>query len=204
MIFGLYMRRGLCGPGAILCLATSGAACGGATNDGAHQGSCPVHVPAVGSECAKPGQTCGYGDSPRPECRELVVCGNARSGKSVWEDRSGSCVGPPPAYCPAEQPLDGSSCELPMIADAPIACTFDSAACYCTPCLGLRCLDPAPTWVCVEGGLETGCPTVAPNLGTVCTVEGLDCTFGNPCRGIGTVLACRGRAWTEGDVTCPE
>ena len=167
-------------------------------------GTCPTEVPSAGEACSL-GLDCSYGSSVRPDCRLRWSCpASADGGPSVWRDVSMPCPQAPPGYCPTAQP-DASSC-IPMInPNERASCEYPgSVICQCAcptsgPQLGCATTE---SWVCYEPPVTSGCPSIVPNLGTACSVQGTQCLYGDPCNVGGLAVFCRAGVWVVGQAVC--
>jgi hypothetical protein len=149
---------------------------------------------ADGAPCPALNLACGFGDSPRPECRHLWSCTN-----QGWREAQGSCADLT-SFCPAAQP-DGSVCTPINDPSQNGYCAYaGDVLCLC-PCVGTRACGPG-NWVCHSPPTTDGCPATAPNLGSACSAQGLQCSYGDPCDGYGTDLYCRAGTWQHGFVAC--
>lgn len=141
--------------------------------------------PPSGS-CEVPGQNCTYGDAKRPDCRLRLFCEGGR-----WVNVSETCLPPPLAGCPASPPA-GPDCDE-GVCDYP-----DGTICDCfqvTP-------SGPPKLTCTKAPTVPECPTALPNLGTACTVEALECSYGNPCLPSGARVICRSGVWVSSLANC--
>jgi hypothetical protein len=166
-------------------VATGGTGAG--TGSGGSTGApCPVMEPIGGASCAgvPAGRRCTYGSSVRPECRDVWICNG-----SIWQTTKGICPQPPPGECGTTQPAQGTVC--PTTDDV---CTYQDIICICSECPGGPCMTPPPKWSCAPPP-AAGCPAVAPNDGTACSMNGLSCTYGFPCSQAGAVVDCKNGTW---------
>lgn len=175
-----------------------GGGAGGRTGfDGGGAGSagaptvCPETPPRQGDSCSPSvspsvniDAECSWGSDLRPDCRTTATC---FSGKWFVSVPSGQTCSEPalPAGCPATPPTNGSACAPPCGPDAswcanpnPIDCWYGLQLCRCTNFLPIGAgmnLDP-PQWIC-PSVTAAGCPSVAPNAGTACSLAtGTFCT----------------------------
>jgi hypothetical protein len=148
--------------------------------------SCPSVEPSAGGSCAAEaaGFACTYGDSVRPECRNLYVC-----NEGMWEATGSACVSPPAGDCPASQPSAQTTC-----ANMGDVCTYGDTICACS-CGGGACIPPI-AWLCTPPPTTSGCPAVVPNDGTPCSVPGVQCTYGNVCSISGAQVTCTSGLWS--------
>jgi hypothetical protein len=173
---------------------TDGGSSGGPADGAMQSGLCPPDEPADGAPCPALNLACGFGDSPRPECRHLWSCTN-----QGWREAQGSCADLT-SFCPAAQP-DGSVCTPINDPSQNGYCAYaGDVLCLC-PCVGTRACGPG-NWVCHSPPTTDGCPATAPNLGSACSAQGLQCSYGDPCDGYGTDLYCRAGTWQHGFVAC--
>ena len=205
-----------------LILTASQIGCGGETAachecahvDGGETGSdasteprlaCPATEPQEGALCD--GRLdCTYGDSLRPDCRQMFVCQDERAGETapaVWLLRR-PCISVPPGVCPPDAPPP-TACTPIADPNQRVPCEYpDHVLCIC-PCT------PSPTtpgcaeqkWTCYTGPKEPECPTIVPNLGTACSVQGTRCVYGDRCTPWGRTTFCREGRWELGPAVCP-
>ena len=165
---------------------------------------CPATAPEAGAPCA--GQIgCSYGDSARPDCRDVFVCSTegSPSGAFAWRRTRGACPAAPVGFCPAGLPAEGSECSPIDDPNKRVPCAYAGDILCSCPCrsLGNRCARPE-RWVCVKPPTTPGCPAVAPNWGASCPVQGVQCRYGDPCGGGGAVAFCRAGVWEQGNASC--
>jgi hypothetical protein len=156
--------------------------------------ACPASEPTEGESCAGPvPPQCWYGDSPRPECRDVWVCSS-----SQWHATRQGCTPLPSGFCPASQPSSGMSCTVSDPSENAANCAYGSGtlcSCQCNTYSG-RCSAGVPTiFGCHSLPTTTGCPPTVPNLGFTCGVQGTQCVYGNPCVG-GIATLCRSGLWS--------
>lgn len=154
------------------------------------QGLCSASEPTVGTKCAKP-MTCQYGDAVRPECRPTYGC--AEQTGWLWEKRP-ACEQPPAGYCPATRP-EATSC---AVGTPGVPCEYGDVLCIC-PC-GFPNVDGEcgpEVWRCDEPPTTAGCPAIAPNYGSACSIQGLECNYGQVCDWGVSRLCFRG-VWIRG------
>ncbi len=159
---------------------------------------CPANEPMEGQPCpvAVP-PACWYGDSPRPECRDVWLCPSG-----AWHASHQGCAPLPSGFCPAPQPSPGASCAVSDPSESGANCAYSDGTlctCQCSTYSGrgagsgngcvpniFSCRPPATT---------PGCPPTVPNLGFPCGVQGTQCIYGNPCVG-GVAMFCRSGLWS--------
>lgn len=158
-------------------------------------GGCPVAEPTNGSSCAgvMDGRQCTYGQSTRPECRDVWMC---KGG--MWNTTGSLCA--MPIDCGTTEPSMGTVCP-----NEGEVCVFGSDICVCSSCPGGPCMAPPPKWTCAGPPTTAGCPSIAPNNGTACFQSGLSCTYGFPCGSSGVTAECKDGVWTwDSTVACPD
>lgn len=169
---------------------SAGSSVGGA-DGGVSPSGCPLSSPPMNATCSQPGLSCTYGGNVLFGCRDMVAC----TGTS-WA-HAGACQEPPPGACPAAKPASSSGCGYEG-AD----CGYDDGTiCNCTSCPGPCTPDP-PVWYCAGPPTTPGCPAIAPNLGSPCIEQGLQCSYG-ACPGMATIARCDQGAWVWDAVACP-
>jgi hypothetical protein len=161
--------------------------------------SCPEEEPNENDPCSLTFD-CSYGQSVRPDCRDRWTC---RGG--TWT-RVGSCVDAAPGYCPAQQPMEASACTPIINPEQRAGCEYSgNTFCEC-PCPtsgpNIGCA-PSEQWMCYGPSSAVDCPSLIPNLGTACTVQGTQCIYGDPCNFGGAVVICVQSVWRTGDASCP-
>ena len=179
---------------------TASSGSGGSGGSGA-AGACPATAPAEGSSCDLPDQRCGYGDSLRPRCRDLLDCDG---GQWTIVDMP-PCVPPHPS-CPAQIPPAGTECTADLVGTH---CEFTGEATFCQ-CTDMICggpcqlIDP-PEYFCNGPPAAAGCPDVAPNIGTPCDTPGAECPYlGGACFTEGVLAVCENGVWFwDDEVVCP-
>lgn len=123
---------------------------------------CPVQEPAVGTECGVRGLVCGYGDSPRAECRRVLECSD------VWQVPEWLshlvCIDDESIGCPEASPNHGEECDL-ALRDTP--CFYGVNQCSCR----------AGAWFCHGPPEDPRCPAILPNLGEGCDEVGVACAY---------------------------
>jgi hypothetical protein len=184
------------GDGCNTCYCEGGVwACGdlGCVSDGGisveASGSCPEYPPQPGSYCDAPDVSCGW--STGQNCGESCYCSD-----NAWACSGDPCISP---TCPANPPSSGSVCSsIGSTCDWGLNGVCGEYECDC---------DPSGTWGCYEtdcfdgGGPEDGgisvdasegpCPVSEPAASSVCTDDGLVCTY-NACP---TNCLCASGAW---------
>ncbi len=150
------------------------------------QGPCPVAEPTEASACTGvPDQfRCTYGESVRPECRDVWICSGG-----AWTTTKGECVQPPPGDCAATQPGPQTVC-----ANMGDVCTYGDTICECGCGGGIAC-EPPVSWACSGPPTTPGCPAAVPNDGTPCGAAGVECTYGDPCTQSGALVSCTSGLW---------
>lgn len=146
---------------------------------------CPASQPAEGSSCAgvRDQLQCTYGDSVRPDCRELWTCTGG-----VWTTVPSACTEPAQGVCGTSMPARLSTC-----ASSGDVCVFGAVLCECSDV----CVLPgaSPHWECFNPPPNPGCPPVVPNDGTTCATEGAHCLYGDICDPTGMVVDCTDGLW---------
>jgi hypothetical protein len=210
----------------VIFLAEAGARCGGSATcptcqreDAAGEASiagqandasvapasaCPANEPTEGETCSGSTLTCWYGHSPRPDCRDIWGCTLGR-----WHATRQGCVQPRDGYCPASQPDMSTSCTGVSDPTASDECVYGNVLCEC-PCVlsetdsGVLAFPCRPVhFACVPPPTTSACPSIAPNIGTSCTPQGVQCVYGDPCLD-GIAVLCRSAVWSSGFANCPE
>jgi hypothetical protein len=182
------------GAGASTTGTTTGAGAGttgtGASTTGAggstSTGPCPLSPPTGSTSCAGvPDQfECTYGDSVRPDCRTAWICSNG-----TWTSTTSACAEPPPSVCGSSEPPAGTVCT--NMGDV---CTYGDSICFCGCGGGVLCAAPVE-WQCNGPPTTPGCPAIAPNDGTACAEDGVQCTYGESCTPTNAVVACTNGLW---------
>lgn len=156
---------------------------------------CPPVAPTPGDACGNVAIWCVYGDSVRYDCRQTLYC----SAKGWQQLATSTCQIPPQDYCPGTAPTNGDTC-TPWHGDAQQGvawaagiCTYeDGSICGC------RALEKEAEWRCSAPPSTKGCPPLAPNYGTPCADQGVDCTYNDPCT-TGVRVICRNNTWARLD-----
>jgi hypothetical protein len=153
---------------------------------------CPPSEPS-GEACpgVPEGYLCTYGDSVRPDCRDAWTCQGG-----VWTTSFETCEQPPPGACPITMPSSTMQCP-----EMGTTCTYDADICYCGCGGGPVCTFPVD-WQCGPPAGPPACPSIAPNSGTLCSFEGIECTYGVVCTPSGVVADCTGGVWVWQEVGC--
>jgi hypothetical protein len=177
-----------------------GSASGGA---GGSSGFCPDSPPGQNQACDPPGKWCSWGVDERYGCRIASFCQDNHKWDRYPVSGIQNCPAPMPAC-----PNDGFDGDCTM-AELGLTCVDATHTAYtCTNCTGSLCLQ-GQQWQQTSGMmLDANCPTdKLPNLGDVCTMEGLVCDY-NMCaddqamnqqwaHGVG--ITCTGGHWTIWD-----
>ena len=129
---------------------------------------------------------CSYGTSVRPECRDLRTC-----SEGTWTSDQNACVQPPPGFCPAAEPVAGTSCGSGSGDDV---CVYGDTLCFCGCNGGILCSGPPYQWQCAPPPSTSGCPAAAPNAGTPCS-GAIQCVYGNACTPDEAVATCTAGIW---------
>ncbi len=169
------------------------------TKESGAKAGCPAVEPAQGLSCVGT-IDCAYSDSVRPDCRDRWSC---RSGQ--WAVATPPCPQAPPGYCPSGQPSPSTSCTPMTDPSARAECEYPGnifCQCVCPNSGANAGCAATEQWVCWAPPAIAGCPSVVPNLGTACTVQGTQCTYGDPCNVGGVAVYCQAGIWQVGQVTC--
>lgn len=154
---------------------------------------CPTSPPTMGSACAPVGLVCGYGDDPRPTCRQQATC-----KPTGWDTPIGACPPPPTATCPpSAAEASGKVCS-----SEGAFCTYGDVVCGCGACFGGPCGTTA-RWTCADPPADPACPRSMPNLGIACAKEGTNCIYGSCSSGNIAARDCTGGRWVDSPVACP-
>jgi hypothetical protein len=158
--------------------------------------SCPSTQPTDGSNCSNLNLACEYSTNTQNLCTTLATCQDALDfndpGKNVWSVAApaASCMTSNPAACPAtvdDVPI-GQTCT-----PTGQSCVYPEGKCTCVPC------DPTGVaWECRKfgDGLETGCPTMRPLIGSKCTTPNLSCSYDSSCNvSFGPNIVCTNSTW---------
>lgn len=144
---------------------------------------CPATPPTPGTPCTPYDvweSYCSYGTEALSDCRTIFRC---RVGSPTWVEIPGCKM---VTDCPAA-PAAGKACGVTLG-----RCVYlDGEHCVC------HGWDP-PTYHCKRP--DAGCPSVAPNAGTVCDTLGQLCEYRvqGPCcdsPSIGYLASCKGGVW---------
>jgi hypothetical protein len=155
---------------------------------------CPLAEP-MGGACDSEGLRCTWGDEVRAECRSARTCTGG-----AWSAPGPACATPPADHCQFTEPPTGMCMQYHDI------CIVGAATiCRCDFSDGGPS-DPFATWRCSGPPSTPGCPAVAPNDGSACAAEGLECRYGNFCIELGADARCTSGAWRwnqdTNDITC--
>lgn len=175
---------------ALVLLSLSLAACTAA------QGPCPASQPTMGAVCAT-AIDCEYGGDAHHRCSTMARCGADQAGGLHWSiSADPSCVA-----------QNGSQCNPTFAPDAGVGCSpqaglcdYPEGRCVCEPCRS-----GAGQWACRRwDDVSSGCPSPAPLIGSPCTQEGAECSYGSCCTvSTGPLVKCVGGVWQdEVDTTC--
>ena len=166
---------------------------GGPGPDSGPTKGCPASPPSMGAPCAPIGLVCGYGDDPRPSCRQQATC-----KATGWDTPVGACPPPPTEVCPpTEGDANGKACTT-----AGAFCTYGDVVCGCGNCFGGPC-GGASKWVCPDPPADADCPRKMPNLGVACAKEGLKCTYGSCSSNNIAGRTCTGGVFVDEPQACP-
>jgi hypothetical protein len=154
--------------------------------------ACPATAP-TGGACAREGQVCTYGDSPRIECRIKATCTGGQ-----WSVASTPCPTPaPPGQCPTTTPRTPTPCD-----SAGRTCRFaDGAECLC---FANPTLVP-PMWLCnLPLALPGACPPTSPNAGATCPMP-TSCTYAcGPLSSQSVNASCKDGVWELVTTPCAQ
>ena len=180
-----------------------GDAAANASEGGEGSMPCPANEPNESDVCATADLVCWYGDSGRPGCRDIWSCVSGQ-----WSAARSGCVQLPQGFCPISEPDGDVVCDANTDPNLRGDCVYTG---------GVLCGCPCPTTV-TDGGTFTcspsefvcygppttpGCPALTPNIGTPCSVQGVQCVYGNPCDVDGLSVLCRAGFWALGVSPCP-
>lgn len=169
---------------------------GGGGGGGGPGGSCPAALPAARTACTTPGLACEYGgEGDHLLCSVVVNCGQDHTW---YSSASGApCVGSQaenPSACPSSFTALGRGAACPTDLDA--RCVYPEGTCACQTCSGG---DGGLTraWACETWPDPAGCPEPRPRIGSPCTNEGQECSYGSICGVVSGVplLDCRDGVW---------
>ncbi len=195
-IAGIFRKNPSVEPPSKIAFALCLLACNGSAEsalDAPISSICPAGEPAPGAPCSPVGLACTYGDSVRPECRRRWLC-TANGFARVQQE----CDPPPSDLCPSSPASLSGNCE-----PAGAICDYDDGTlCSCSLCHGGPCHATA-TWGCAPPPSTAGCPPIAPNEGTTCASDGLECVYGDACFGSGARAECAGGSWSWVAPLCP-
>ncbi len=183
--------------------STGDGSSGSSGSSGGLSTTCPASAPANGVACGANNLECEYGSDPALACNVVATC-----GEGVWHVST-------PAGSPTCPTTNASACAATKDALPPGAtcssanttCTYASGTCVCHMACGSQvpigrpCDAGTPlTWDC--GGASTSCPADRPHLGAACTMEALDCNYGQePCQS--TSFVCENGTWHSKMNQCP-
>ncbi|MBL8720934.1 MAG: hypothetical protein JNL79_33425 [Myxococcales bacterium] len=186
---------------ALLFLAVGAASCGGRTTEPASAETgidasaveaaadtppppvCPATPPTVLSACTPlsgPESFCSYGDDPVQGCREVYVC----TVDHIFEKG---------------RPCSVPTCPTVLVDGAP--CTREEAFQQCGSASGTRCVCGGTEFRCKGPPGDPRCPTLSPNSGAKCAVEGVSCDYTIYPPGwadvgpVGFVVDCKSGLW---------
>jgi len=176
---------------AVCLLACNGSA--QAALDAPISSVCPTGEPSPDATCSPVGLACTYGDSVRPDCRSRWLC-TANGFAHIAQE----CDAPPSGLCPDSPASLSGNCDA-----AGAICAYDDGTlCSCSLCHGGPCHVTA-SWGCAPPPPGAGCPPIAPNEGTTCAPDGLECAYGDACFGSGARADCSGGSWRWVAPVCP-
>lgn len=151
--------------------------------------SCPGDEPQEGTDCARDGEVCSYGDGIAT-CRAVLYCDDG-----TWQDPQPTVSCPTAPDCPQQQPEQGSACAVPV--DGPgAACRYEGAVhCYCG--WSARAYPGSDSeWECWGPPRDERCPAELPNYGEGCTPQGLECNYSpDACFTVGSSVFCFDGVW---------
>jgi hypothetical protein len=168
------------GPGSTTTTGAGGSSGAG----GGNSVGCPKNEPVGGAFCnltAAP--ACSYGDSVRPECRDVWTC-----TAGVWSMAKTACAQPPPGVC-GNASQEGMTCTAQGV-----VCTYGDTICMCDDCAAGPCMAPPTIWQCITPPAAP-CPMIAPNEGSPCVTFGAQCDYGFLCAGEGEEATCTNGSW---------
>lgn len=155
------------------------------------------------TQCEGAGGACEYGASaelnPDPSCNRIFTCKD-----DVWaqEPQGAGCF---EQYCPKLETLakaiDGTPCDLGVAAKSSdeAICNVADGTCACTTGAG-NGDSHGRIWVCSKPILE--CPLHRPQLGAVCSNEGVFCDYGSCSAKRAPAVMCANGMWVETSTTC--
>ncbi len=163
--------------------ATFGDVSADVTYDALAKGPCPTSAPIVDASCASIGLECEYGSSWYVACDPVYTCtdGGTWSGGAT-----ATCVDA--GGCPAD-PDAGMTCT-----SSSVRCDYSDRHCECANQCGGPCCGSGPTWQCHVPATQ-GCPYPRPDIGSACSTEGQQCSYGSCCDG--SLLSCNGGLWRQ-------
>jgi hypothetical protein len=204
MVLAVAVVTSCCGGIATMTCTACGASSHG--NDASSEGggaSCPTNEPQVGDSCNATDLVCWFGDSGRPDCRNIWTCSSG-----AWSTNRSGCASIPDGFCPTSEPDGSVQCTANSDPNARGDCVYPgSVLCDC-PCAQTISGSGAPIcgsshFNCYGPPATQGCPSNAPNIGTPCPIQGVQCVYGNPCDVAGIAVMCRAGVWALGAVVCP-
>jgi hypothetical protein len=145
-------------------------------------------------------QTCTYGTSPRPECRNQAICTNGNWQVSMANPAN--CPPPATTGCPTAAPPAGSG--VGSCAAAGSYCDYPGEECFCQGIPGSSgnfiCSDPTNI-------PAAPCPMLLPNAGTDCGTVDATCVY--PCAASFynkkvTATCTSGGVWKWDEKNCTE
>jgi hypothetical protein len=187
----------------VICPACPGGDARANPNDGGEgSSSCPANEPHEGDSCSGASLVCWYGDSGRPDCRDIWECES-----DVWHSTRTGCAELPNGFCPTSEPDSSVACQAIHDPNSRGDCVYPGGLLCDCPCAqtvtdagGFIC---GPTqFICYDPPTTSGCPPIAPNIGNPCTVHGVQCVYANPCDGLGVAVLCRAGVWSLGFANC--
>jgi hypothetical protein len=213
VILGASLLAHCAGNTSVVCPACAGDDAGANPIDGANGGpevdggqalaSCPANEPREGDPCSGAGLVCGYGDSGRPDCRDIWECQS-----DAWHSTLSGCAQLPDGFCPTSEPDNSIACQTSSDPSLQGDCVYPGGVLCDCPCVqtvtdaGAFICGPSQ-FVCYGPPSTAGCPAIAPNIGTPCAVQGVQCVYADPCDGLGAAVLCRAGVWSLGFANCP-
>jgi hypothetical protein len=151
-------------------------------------------VPADGSPCTSSAIglfACEYNGNAMGQCATVAEC--YADGKWHVALPANTC-GVNPSECPASFSAlaEGSPCPL---MGGTGACFYPEGGCGCKPCASDGGM--SSMWTCRPwSSAGAGCPAPRPLLGSVCSQEGLECSYTQCCTvSLGKSEACKNGHW---------
>ena len=176
---------------------------GQAADAGQAAGTCPANEPREGDHCSGAGLVCWYGNSGRPDCRDIWECQS-----DAWHSARSGCAQLPDGFCPTSEPNNSIACQTISDPNSRGDCVYPSGVLCDCPCAqtvtdaGAFICGPSQ-FVCYDPPSTAGCPAIAPDIGTPCVVQGVQCVYADPCDGLGAAILCRAGVWSLGIANCP-